>query len=138
MRPLPKVTQQGTTELGHTLDLAFFVPMTPCYRLTPQGGHVATQGGSSESQGTFSRLQAKTTQPWLFTQALGSQRGWRLSSGWVQPSPTPSPALPTAQPVLGMPVTSTARLQECGVNGKSQMTGSFFQFEGLHGRWMLF
>lgn len=76
MRPLPKVTQQGTTERGHTLDLAFSFPMAP------QGGHVATQVGSSESQGTFSRLKAKTTQPWLFTQAPGSQRGrQRLSSG---------------------------------------------------------
>lgn len=49
--PLPKVTQQGTTKLGHTLDSTFFPPLALGCKSPQPGGHVATQVGSPESQG---------------------------------------------------------------------------------------
>ena len=72
--PLPKVTQQGTTELDHTLDSTFF-PLGTRLQVNTAGGHVATQVGSSESQGPSpNRRQTPPALACLFTQALGSQR----------------------------------------------------------------
>lgn len=50
---LPKVTQGGTTKLGHALDSYFFVAMAAGYNSTQHGGDFVTQMGHSESQRPF-------------------------------------------------------------------------------------
>lgn len=114
--PLPRVTQQGSSEQGCTLVSAFMFPWHQA--ASPHDGEVMLPlRWEAWNHGTLSRPKAKALQPHLILHSSpGVSEGMAAFIGLVAP-PFTFPALPTTQPALGIPVTSIPRPQERGVNG---------------------